>query len=139
MPKLTRWFLKAALSYFVLAMAAGVLVAGRQPLGLPGWVNAINPVYFHMFMLGWVTQLIFGIAYWMFPKYSREQPHRSEGLAWAVFWMLNAGLGLRVIAEPWQALQPTAAAAGALVGSAALQWAAAAGFVANTWGRVKGR
>jgi hypothetical protein len=32
------------------------------------------PVYLHLFMIGWVTQMIFGVAYWMFPRVSKENP-----------------------------------------------------------------
>jgi hypothetical protein len=63
MPRLARWHLRTALAYFVLALLAGVLLAGRAILPLPTWVNALSPVYFHLLMVGWVTQLIFGVVF----------------------------------------------------------------------------
>jgi heme/copper-type cytochrome/quinol oxidase subunit 1 len=89
-------------------------------------------------MVGWVTQLIFGVVYWMFPRYSKEQPRGNERLAWAAYWLLNVGLILRVLGEPLTGLGQTAGAP-LLAASAMLQLGAGWAFVINTWGRVKER
>jgi cbb3-type cytochrome oxidase subunit 1 len=139
MPALTRWFLKSSLLFFMLSILLGVLIAGRVPLNLSLPVGAFSPIYFHLFMVGWVTQLIFGVVYWMFPKYSKQLPRGSTTLGWAIFWMLNIGLILRLVGEPAQALKPAPLWGWMLAVSAVLQWAAGIGFVINTWGRVKER
>jgi cbb3-type cytochrome oxidase subunit 1 len=139
MPRLTRWYLKTALTYFILALLAGALLASRAVLSLPAAHNALSPVYFHLLMVGWVTQLIFGVVYWMFPKFSKERPRGSERLGWATYWLLNAGLVLRVVAEPWQTLWPSPLPGSALALLAVAQWLAGLLFVVNTWPRVKER
>ena len=100
MPRLTRWFIKAGLLYFVLALMTGVLYQARREIDLPSWVSMLNPVYIHLLAVGWITQLIIGVAYWMFPKFTKAQPRGSEALGWATFILLNVGLILRVIGEP---------------------------------------
>jgi cbb3-type cytochrome oxidase subunit 1 len=139
MPPLTRIFIKSSLLYFVLSVLLAVLLAARAPFNLAIPERAISPVYFHLFLVGWVAQLIFGIVYWMFPKYSKEQPRGNEKLAWSVFWLLNIGLALRVIGEPGQVIYPGAGWGWVLAASALLQWLAGMFFVFNTWGRVKER
>jgi hypothetical protein len=139
MPRLTRWHLRTALACFVLALLSGVLLAGRAIVALPAWVNALSPVYFHLLMVGWVTQLIFGVVFWMFPKYSTARPRGSERLGWIAYGLLNAGLLLRVASEPWQALAPGLLPGTALAVSAVTQWLGGVAFVANTWPRVKER
>lgn len=138
MPILTRLFVRTSLVYLFLALVTGMLLALRGVSDLPPIISALSPVYFHLLMLGWIAQLIFGIVYWMFPKYSREQPHRSEQMAWAVYWLLNIGLILRVVSEPLTAVYG-GAWGWALAISALLQWLAGIIFVINTWGRVKER
>jgi cbb3-type cytochrome oxidase subunit 1 len=138
MPPLTRWFLKTALIYLVVALLAGALLAARNVWLLPPLITAFTPVYFHLFMVGWVTQLIFGVVFWMFPKYSKEKPRGSEPLGWATYLLLNAGLLLRAAGEPLNALQPGVFWGWLLVVSATWQWLAGLCFVANTWGRVQG-
>lgn len=137
MPPFTRLFVKTSLAYLVAALAVGVLVAWPALRSNVPYVGGLAPVYFHLFMVGWVTQLIAGVAYWMFPKFSRAKPRGSDQLAWATYVLLNTGLLLRVLAEP--ALRVSAFPLwGWLVAAAALlQWAGGMTFVANTWPRVK--
>ncbi|MBI3734034.1 MAG: hypothetical protein HY259_11360 [Chloroflexi bacterium] len=147
MPPLTRWFVKTGLVYLVAALMVGTLIAAQSVLELPfdklkagpAAVAALGPVYFHLLMLGWVTQLIFGVAYWLFPTYSKEKPRGSERLARATYGLLNVGLVLRVIGEPANALQPQTGWGWLLASSAILQWLAGLCFVLNTWGRIKGK
>jgi heme/copper-type cytochrome/quinol oxidase subunit 1 len=139
MPLLTRWFLRTSLLSFVLALLLGVIIAARAPLNLNIPTGAFSPIFFHLFMVGWVAQLIFGVVFWMFPKYSKEKPRGSEKLGWAVFWLLNLGLLLRVIGEPAQLLSPGLLWGWMLAVSALFQWLAGVIFVINTWGRVKER
>lgn len=137
MPALSRWFIRLALVYLVLGLLLGVVMAGGPLLGwnLPG----IFPVYVHLFVVGWLTQMIFGVAHWMFPKYSRARPRASEGVGWAVLVLINLGLLLRAVGEPQVAGSPGGAWGWLLVLSAICQWLAGVLFVANTWGRVKER
>lgn len=137
MPTLTRWFIRSALAYFMVALVVGVLLAARSALPLPTQVSALAPAYFHLLMVGWVTQLIFGVAFWMFPKFTIEQPRGSEALGWATYWLLNIGLLLRVIGEPLNTLVASPVLGWTVATSAVLQWLGGMAFVVNTWRRVK--
>jgi hypothetical protein len=139
MPAVTRWFIKAGLAYFVAALLIGVALTAPGVLPVPPSIAVWGPVYFHFFMVGWVAQLIFGVVYWMFPRYTREQPRGSETLALATFILLNAGLVLRAIGEPVNSLWPGPFWGGVVALSALLQWVAGMTFVLNTWTRVKER
>lgn len=136
MPRLTRLYIKSSLIYLAAALALGfvlTLPAAREQSLLLG----LSPAYFHLFMVGWVTQMIFGVIYWMFPIISRARPRGNESLAWAAFVLLNAGLLLRVIGEPLLYEYGAGPIGWVLVVAAALQWLAAVCFVVNAWPRVK--
>lgn len=139
MPILTRWHIKTSLIFLIAALLLALSMAARGVLPMPEILVVAGPVYFHLFLVGWVTQLIIGVVYWMFPKYSSERPRGSEKLAWATYGLLNIGLLLRVIAEPVAALQTAVVWDWLLLASALLQWLAGLAFVANTWRRVKER
>lgn len=139
MPTLTRLYAKTSLLYLVAALLLALVFALAQATTLPPLLAAAGPVYFHLFLVGWVTQLIMGVVFWMFPKHSRERPRGSERLALATYALLNAGLLLRVVGEPARAVDPAPLWGWLLVASAVLQWLAGVGFVGNTWGRVKER
>jgi hypothetical protein len=138
MSKITRWFIKSSLVFFIVALALAVFQAINATWTISTWLNSFAPVYYHLFMVGWVTQLIFGVVIWMFPKYSLEKPRGNESLAWATFWLLNVGLTLRLFGEPLIYIYPKIGLLGfTLVLSAFLQWLAGLLFVVNTWSRVK--
>lgn len=139
MPTLTRWFAKTALVYFVLALLTALLLAARPLIELPLFVAFLGPVYLHLLVVGWISQLIFGVAYWFFPIYTRDAPRGSELLGWTTYAGLNVGLLLRAVSEPAVALNPGAAWGWLLALAALLQWIAGLAFVANTWGRVKSK
>jgi hypothetical protein len=130
MPLLTRIFIKTAMVYFILALLLGVLMTVRSPAGM-------FPVYIHLLVFGWLTQLVFGVIYWMFPKYSKQAPRGHEALGWITYGALNLGLVLRAIVEPIHSMQATQPSGLLLVLSAILQWLSGLTFVANTWPRVK--
>lgn len=133
MPTLTRWFLKIALLYLILALCVGILLAvpGDSPL------LGLFAIYIHTLVFGWLTQLIFGVALWMFPKYSADRPRGYEWLGWVTLISLNLGLVLRIIFEPIQSIAPSPASGWMLVFSAVLQWLSGVTFVVNTWARVR--
>lgn len=137
MPVIVRWYLRTAMIMFVSALLVGIAQALSDRVAFlpPG----LTPVYFHLLMVGWVTQFILGIAIWMLPKYSQQKPRRSDTLSWAVYGLLNAGLITRALAEPMNSFSPGAAWGWLLVASALLQWTAGLFFVINAWPRVKGK
>ena len=136
MPILTRWFIKAAILYLVAALS--LAVAMQPPLrSLLPVLEVIWPTYLHLLVLGWLTQLIFGVALWLFPKHSSTRPRGSDRLGWITFFLLNGGLILRAVAEPWQALGQSTG--GLLVVAAGAQLAAGWAFVANIWPRIRER
>ncbi len=140
MPPLSRAFIKAGLIDFVLALIAGALTVARPVItSLPPTISLLYPVYLHLLMVGWVTQLIMGVGYWMFPKLTKEKPRGNERLGWAVFALLNLGLILRAVSEPLVIVKPDWNLGWVLALSAVLQLIAGWGFILNTWGRIKER
>jgi heme/copper-type cytochrome/quinol oxidase subunit 1 len=99
MPKLARWYVKSAMIYLLLgAVLAALALSNAAPL--PRGLLALRPLAWHLLTFGWATQLIFGVAYWMFPHLSKEVPRGDERVLWAAYWTLNAGLLLRAVGEP---------------------------------------
>ncbi len=137
MPRVTRWFVRLSFLYLVGALIIGLGLAARRLGWGPTIVARFSPVYFHFFMLGWATQLIFGVAHWMFPNYSPEAPRGREALVWTTLVTVNVGLLLRAIAEPLLGRGPVWG--WLLVFAALLQWVGILTFVWNSWPRVRPR
>lgn len=129
MPTVTRWALKTALGWAATAMLVGVLLAW------PGAPSLPYPTYLHLLTVGWLSNLIFGVAHWMFPRASAEQPRGDVRTAWAGWGLLNAGLLIRIAGEGMFGAQHSPA----LVLSALLQLLAVWSWVIHLWPRVKVR
>ncbi|MCU0498917.1 MAG: cbb3-type cytochrome c oxidase subunit I [Anaerolineae bacterium] len=139
MPTLSRWFIKTGLIYLMIALLVGAVLLMQPVMGWSSQWQALRPVYLHLIFIGWVTQVIMGVGYWMFPKYSPKHPRGDLRLGWAVFILLNLGLILRSIAEPAAILAPQAGLGGLLGIAAVCLVFAGWGFAVNTWGRIKER
>jgi hypothetical protein len=139
MPTICRWYIRTALLWLVAAMALGGLLLANIGLALSVRLAAFLPAFYHMLTIGWLTQLIFGVALWMFPARSRDRPRGDERVLWAAYGALNAGLLLRVVAEPSYTWQAATWSGAALVASAMLQAAAIWLLVFALWPRVRGR
>ena len=139
MPRVSQLAIKAAMVYLII----GALGAAAYWLNTvwPFWspISAINPTYLHLIVVGWLTQFIMAVMYWMFPMISKSQLRGYPPFVWAAFICLNVGLLIRAICEPWRALQPLEINSYGLVASAILQVVAAVLFVMVSWRRVRER
>lgn len=125
MPRVSAWFVRASLCHLVAGFAIGALMLASKGMSIAMGVWALRAVHIEMLLVGWVIQLVMGVAVWIFPRMGlRRAPRRSAITAWLAFALLNGGVLL-------VSLGPALFAAGRL-----LEVAAAASFVAHLWGRV---
>lgn len=139
MPTLTRYWIKAGFINFLAALLLAVLIQLATVVELPAFIHALHPVYFHLFLVGWITQIIMGVSFWMFPPLNKDHPRGIEILGWFSFSSINIGLVLRVIGEPVVYLDPSSNWRWALVISALLQWMGGIFYIVQMWPRVKGK
>lgn len=137
MPTLSRWSIRVAMFYLIAGMLAGTLYWMQVAWSLWSPLATLNPIYIHLLVVGWLTQLIFGVIYWMFPIISKDNPRGDLRLAWAVFILLNVGLLLRIAGEPWRSVAPNNINSALLVGSAIIQILSGYLLVMVTWPRVR--
>mgnify|MGYP001605985906 CR=1 FL=1 len=139
MPTRTRYWIKAGFINFAAALLLAVLIQLSAVITLPDFIPAMNPVYFHLFLVGWITQIIMGVSFWMFPPLNKDQPRGFEILGWLSFVSINVGLIFRVVGEPVVYLDPTNDWRWLLLISAMLQWMGGMFYIAHIWQRVKGK
>jgi hypothetical protein len=83
------WFLKGSL----LWLAASVVVA--VAMALDPMLTVYRTAHMHMALLGFVTQMIYGVALHVIPRFF-GQPLVHRRLAEAQFWLAQAGLAMMV-------------------------------------------
>ena len=84
-----RAFLKASLAWLALGVSLGVAMAAH-----PVW-TVYRLAHVHMLLLGFVTMMIYGVAYHVIPRFTGHPLHSRRGAGWH-WWISNAGLALMV-------------------------------------------
>jgi cbb3-type cytochrome oxidase subunit 1 len=84
-----RAFLKASVSWLTLGVTLGVAMAVH-----PGWA-IYRLAHVHMLLLGFVTMMIYGVAYHVIPNFVGFRLHRPDA-ALRHWWGANIGLALMV-------------------------------------------
>jgi cbb3-type cytochrome oxidase subunit 1 len=130
------WFVKAFLKASLAWLAAGVSLGIGMAVH-PAWA-VYRTAHLHMNLLGFVTMMIFGVAYHVIPRFTGHPLH-SRRLAGAQWWLANIGLalfvtGLAVLPGTMYAtpVRVVVAAGGLLSGLAAYA------FVYNMWRTIDG-
>lgn len=134
MPKVARAFIKTGFVFFMVALALGVVLE-IESLSLP----SLMPLFWHALMVGWITQIIFGVSLWMFPGRTREEGFKAQFWAWLTYIFLNTGLVLRFIAEPMLLYSALTIWNILVVGSAVLQVTSGLTYVIEMWPRVQSK
>lgn len=118
-------FLKASLVWFSIAVAVALLMAVAPVL------TVYRTAHLHVALLGFVTQMIYGVALHVIPRFV-GQPLVHPRMAAVQFWTAESGLALLVIGfvarvNGWPFASALVAAGGAIsaIGAAC--------FVINIW------
>jgi cbb3-type cytochrome oxidase subunit 1 len=129
MPKLSRYFIRAALVYLLVGFTFGALILANKGIPFAPVVWALLPAHIEFVIIGWLTQLALGVAFWILPRMGSSSPRGDERWSWAAFVLVNLGILLSVAAPyigvVWLGLL-----------ARTLQAVGFAAFVAGNWRRI---
>lgn len=134
MPLISRTFIKAGMVFLALSLLTGVLME-FDAVSFPG----LMPLFWHMLMVGWITQIMFGVSIWMFPGRNREEGFKAQKWGWLTFIFLNLGLLLRMVSEPVVVTSTFELWKFLLVLSALLQFSAGLTYLIEMWPRIQSK
>lgn len=93
MPRVSVWFVRAALAYLGAGFTLGALLLSDKSIGFSSGLWRWLPVHFELLLVGWFVQLVMGVAYWIFPRFGMSRAARGrEWLAWLALALLNGGV-----------------------------------------------
>lgn len=123
-------FIKSALVWLGLGVTLGAAMAAH-----PMWI-IYRPAHIHMNLLGFVTMMIYGIAYHVIPRFFGHplHSHKMGAIHW---WLSNAGLVLMVVGF---ILAPHSGARSAplIAAGGILSALGAFAFIFNVWRTIDG-
>ncbi len=130
MPRLSVWFVRAALIALVAGTAIGGALLAVKGLPAAGGLIRLRPVHVELLLVGWLVNLVLGVAYWILPKHASGRERGHPAPAWAAVLLLNAGV-------PAAGCAALAGVPTLLLAGRAAELAAVTCFVAHAWRRVK--
>lgn len=93
MPRVSLWFVRASLVYLALGFTLGAVLLANKGVAVAPVLWRLLPLHIEASLVGWVLQLVMGVAYWIFPRFGMTAAQRGrEDLAWLAFWLLNSGV-----------------------------------------------
>jgi cytochrome c oxidase cbb3-type subunit 1 len=136
MSREVRWFIRSSLVWLLLGVSLGFLLAL-----FPARLALLRPAHLHMNLLGFMSMMIFGVAYHILPRFTGV-PVRSQRLMGINLLLSNLGLGVLVLGWAIRPLAPGApipAAPALLAVGGVFAAAGAVSFVVNVWGMLSER
>ena len=91
MPRVSIWLVRAALLHLLSGSLLGGFYLASKAVGRPLWVAGYRPAHVEQMLMGWMVQLVIGVAYWILPSRS-DRTVSHVGLMWAVLALLNGGV-----------------------------------------------
>lgn len=93
----SRWAVRVSLGYLLVGFTIGALMLVDKGFNFFPNVIRLLPLHMEYLMFGWFIHLIFGVAYWMFPRFTpsktdMDHPRGFVRAAWGALIVLNIGL-----------------------------------------------
>lgn len=129
MPRLSVYFIRASSVYLLLGFTFGGLILSNKGIPFMPIAWALLPAHIDFMMLGWMTQLALGGAFWILPRFAGENPRGNELWSWMAFYLLNGGIALSVITPLWEF-------AGQVLVARIMQAVGLLAFVLGNWRRI---
>ena len=135
---LVRLYLRTAFFFLAIGLLGGLWIEFQLTAG--GAIShGMVVAHVHLLLVGFLLMLVFGVAYWLFPRAGRGQPIGPyPNLVGFAYVLLTAGTLIRAITEYFD-LQLTAPAwAYVRLGASTAQVAGIVIGIWALWGRVRG-
>jgi heme/copper-type cytochrome/quinol oxidase subunit 1 len=124
MYSLVRRYIKTAIAFLALGLAIGVWLIVKRELYGEYATPFETSAHTHALLVGFVMEMILGVALWLFPRPAKADVQYSPRLAEVAYWLLTVGTLARVAGE----------LAHAYVDGLALRWAIVVCGVAQAGG-----
>lgn len=138
MPRLTCWFIRAALAHLGVGVVLGALILSAKGFAEAlGWAWLLLPAHIQIIVVGWLIQFALGMAYWILPRLDALGSRGNPTWAWISFASLNVGADGSAVLLVRRAVKPAVWIDVLLIAAALLQVIAIGAFVRQAWPRIR--
>jgi len=137
MHSLVRRYIKTAIAFLALGLGIGFWMLVRRELFDRGPTPFDVSAHTHAVFVGFVMEMILGVALWLFPRPAKDDTRYSPRAAEAAYWILTIATVARVIGELARDSTSAIALRWLIVLAGAGQVAALVLFFATMWTRIR--
>ena len=92
MPKVAVWLVRASLIHLLSGAIIGASYLTWRATGALVFAASHRQVHVEQMLIGWLVQLVIGVAWWILPRTEGSQSKAAGVLIWVVFALLNLGV-----------------------------------------------
>ncbi|MDZ7660969.1 hypothetical protein [Thiohalophilus sp.] len=137
MTELPRRFTKTAFVFLILGLLLGGWMLLRREL-YGEWPHPyLISAHTHIMFVGFVMFMILGVATWLFPKPSHDDPRYRDSRIKQVYWLLLIGTLLRSGGELGRGIDDATLLVWCILGGGAAQLLAILFYIWTMWFRIR--
>ncbi len=133
MPPLSQWYVRLAFFNLFAGFTIGALILANKGISIHPMLWGLLPAHIELLLIGWIVQLIMGVAFWIAPRFWKPPRRGNETGAWMAFPLINIGVWL-VVLNAFLSIS-----IGMLVVGRIMELAAVIAFILHLWQRIVGR
>ena len=84
--------MRAALIYLLLGFSFGAFLLINKAIPFYNQIWLLLPLHIEFLIIGWIVQLVFSVAFWIFPRFKAAPKRGRTSFAWAALGLLNVGV-----------------------------------------------
>lgn len=92
MPRLSQWYIRSSFIYLFLGFTIGALLLANKGVPLHPALWAWLPIHIEFLLMGWILQLVLGMAFWILPRFWQAPRRGKVPGAYIAFVFLNGGI-----------------------------------------------
>ncbi len=92
MPRISVWLIRASLVHLLAGALLGAAYLAFKAVGWPPSAASGLPAHQEALLVGWMVQLVIGVAFYILPRPPGTDLGEAGRLMWLVFWLLNLGV-----------------------------------------------
>jgi heme/copper-type cytochrome/quinol oxidase subunit 1 len=99
MHTLVRRYIKTAVGFLAIGLMIGVWMIARRELFREAPTPYLVSAHTHALFVGFVMEMILGVALWLFPRPAKDDRRYDARLAAAAYWILTCATAGRIAGE----------------------------------------
>lgn len=97
MPKYSVIFIKTSFIYLLIGSILGFLLLSNKAYNFDSKIWSLLPIHIDILIFGWFLQFIFGVAFWIMPRFTDKNSYGNEKLVLISYILINIGILTKTI------------------------------------------